>query len=345
MNRKAVSRLCVWGATLALVSQCSQQGAGPPVVDAGSGTGGAAQIATGGASGTAGATGAGGGTAAATGGSTGTAGSTGTGGSTGTAGSPGTGGSTGTGGSAGPVLTPAAIVPALDGYLWIGTCAAGAPSTGNATDCPIYPDGVATCPNANSATYATRGAIRDATIPILGTAGTTYTLTMEVRGVAGLRCYNGPGATATRVPPLGTDVEGPTGNDGWQVGGLPADSLWNTWEFHVRNAAGTEVGVYYLNAVQPTSIYCQRHETFVMKYTATFPVLGGGSILARIHDSNCAGQQNCGGFDLQTTCGSPRMVSLVGMDPQPTSSFVQPPITNSYHPQWLFFDVKSVTSP
>jgi hypothetical protein len=89
----------------------------------------------------------------------------------------------------------------------------------------------------------------------------------------------------------------------------------------------------------------QRHETFIMKYTTSFPVVGGGSILARIHDSNCAGQQNCGGVDLQTTCATPRTVSLVGMDPQPPASFVQPPITNTYHPQWLFFDVKSVTTP
>jgi len=297
-----------------------------------------------------GGSGMGGNTVTGTGGSSvtgaGGAGTTGTGGrgmgGSSAGGAVGSGGSVVTGaGGAGP--TPASIVPQLDGYVWVGTCASGAPSTGNPTDCPIYPAGTATCPNVNAAQYAMRGAIIDnAPIPVMGTAGATYMVTMEVRGVTGLRCYTG----GTRVPPLSTDVEGMTvGNDTWQVGGTPTDSLWNTWEFHVRNAAGTEVGVYYLNAVQPTSIYCQRHETFYIKFTTTFPVIGGGSILARIHDSNCAGQQNCGGQDSQNSCASPRTVSVLGMDPQPPSTFINPPVTNGYHPQWLFFDVKSVTGP
>ena len=342
MRRTKTDLLCVVlvaGVAALAAASCGQSS------DAG-GSGGA--TGSGGES-TSGVGGRGDGGATGLGGTTGSAGTTGSGGATAAGGRTGTAGTTGTGGmttgTGGAVITPASVVPMLDGYLWVGTCAAGAPSTGNATDCPIYPDGVATCPNANAATYATRGAFRDATIPVLGTAVTTYTVSMEVRGITGRRCYNGAGATATRVPALSSDVEGPTGNDGWQVGGLPSDSLWNTWEFHVRNAAGTDVGVYYLNAVQPTSIYCQRHETFIMRYTTSFPVVGGGSILARIHDSNCAGQQNCGGIDNQTTCATPRTVSLVGMDPQPPGTFTQPPITNTYHPQWLFFDVKSVTTP
>jgi hypothetical protein len=337
--------LCVVGLLTAV--GCAQESTS--ATGNGTGNGGSAGT-TSGSGGTTAGTGGSTGAAGASGGSTGAAGAAGgaAGGSTGAAGSTGQAGSGGAAGGAGGTggISIASVVPQLDGYLWIGTCASGAPSTGNPTDCPIYPAGMTTCPNTGSAQYANRGALIDATIPVLGTTGTTYNVNMEVRGVTGLRCYN-PAAAGqpSRVPPLATDVEGmSTGNDTWQVGGTPIDSLWNTWEFHVRNAAGTEVGVYYLNAVQPSSIYCQRHETFYIKFMTTFPVVGGGSILARIHDSNCAGQQNCGAPDSQPTCASPRTISLAGMDPPPPTTFTQPPVTNTYHPQWLFFDVKSVTA-
>jgi hypothetical protein len=80
---------------------------------------------------------------------------------------------------------------------------------------------------------------------------------------------------------------------------------------------------------------------------ATFKALGGGTMKFTIHDSNCMMQQNCGGSDSSTTCDAPRTIDLSGMSP--AASFVQPPVdsvgVNTYHPQWLYFDVKSVTSP
>jgi hypothetical protein len=92
--------------------------------------------------------------------------------------------------------------------------------------------------------------------------------------------------------------------------------------------------------------YCEAHETFPFKYTASFPVMGGGTISLIIHDSNCLGQMNCGAPNRQPTCASPRTMDLTGMAPAPVG-FTQPYVqtANGFHPQWALFDVKTVTSP
>jgi hypothetical protein len=44
-----------------------------------------------------------------------------------------------------------------------------------------------------------------------------------------------------------------------------------------------------------------------------------------------------------------RTIDLSGLSPQPPASFHQPPTNQignmTYYPQWLFFDVKTITSP
>jgi hypothetical protein len=238
----------------------------------------------------------------------------------------------------------ASVVPTLDGYLWVGTCGVGSAA---GLDCPIFDDNNQ-CPNTTAA-FPTQGAFKNFTHTVGGTTGTRYTINFEVRGVAGGKCYTGG---TMRTPTLSLDPEGTTGNDGWYVGGTPIASKWNTYEIHVTPPvpgaalSANNDNVYYLNAFPSTSAFCERHETFVMKYSASFPVLGGGSIKAVIHDSNCLGQQNCGGIDSQPTCATPRSVDLTGMSPQPVNPpSAQPFSQNGFHPQWLLFDVKTVTSP
>lgn len=335
------------------------------------GTGGA--IGTGGATtGSGGATGTGGGGTTGTGtGGRGTGGAaTGTGGAGSGTGGRGTGGAatggtgTGTGGAAaggssgagGTVPTAAAIVPSLNGYLWVGACTAGS-ATG--TDCPLNQTVTdSSCANA-SAAYAMRGTIRKTTHIVGGTTGTKYTLNLRVRGITGGRCYSG----GTAGGPLSADVEGASGNNGWYDGGTQVgDSLWNTYEIHVtppvpgKPVAADGSNVYFLNAFPSSSMYCERHETFIMKYDASFPVLGGGTITTTLHDSNCKGQQNCGGINSQASCTAPRTNSLADLPVQPTTAqataagltSATQPFTQtlmSYHPQWLFITVPSVTSP
>jgi hypothetical protein len=327
----------------------------------GTGAGGSTATGTGGATGGAGTSGAGGraGTSGAGGGTGGRAGTSGAGGTTGSGGTTGVAGTTGKGGSGGTTgaggaggISASSIVPTVNGYLWVGTCAAG---TASALDCPIQGDNNTTCPATynTSTPYAQRGVFQTHLHTVGGVAGTQYTVNLEIRGITGGRCYNG-GTIAS--PTVISDFEGATGNDGWYSGGVPTDSKWNTYEIHVTppvpgvtafpSATDHTENVYYLNAFPATSAYCERHETFVMKYTASLPVLGGGTIKMVMHDANCLAQQNCGGIDLQSTCATPRSTSLTGLTPQPSNPpSAQPYTENAFFPQWLFFNVQSISSP
>jgi len=313
-------------------------------------TGAAGTTAVGGSTKTGGTTGAAGTTAA--GGSTKTGGTTAAGGSTSAGGSSSAGGTPSSGGAGGGAsLPPETIVPTLDGYMWIGTCSDG-PQTG--LDCPLLPLTGGACPNATSTDFNTQGVFRSVPHTVGGTSGTQYTINFEVRGILGTKCYTGGKA---RTPGLSASPE--VSNDGWYEGGSPVPSKWNTYEIHVKPAVGTTnlnprdqtENIYYLNAFPypPITIgkdtWCEMHETFPMKYTASFPVMGGGTITLTLHDSNCLGQMNCGGPDLQTSCANPRTMDLTGMSPQP-ASFTQPyKQSNGFYPQWVLFDVKTVTSP
>jgi hypothetical protein len=305
-------------------------GAGGTVGSGGlAGTGGVAS--TGGALGTGGMVG--------TGGTVGTGGDLGAGGVIAAGGGTGTGGAGGSGGSSAPIV-PADIVPDLDGFYWEGTCSGDLSVSGK--NGPLLDNGGTTCPSGTS--WANRGTIRTITKVVQGSQGTQYTINFEVRGVVGARCYMG-GAPATTAPSTATGQ-----NNWWYVGGSPDTNgdIWNTYELHVDPPVSGQANVYYFNSAQPSPTWCQKEATYEVKYSASFKVLGGGTMRFIIHDSNCQAQQNCGSNEASTTCDSPRSsIDLSGMSPAAT--FSQPPTnvvgTKTYYPQWLYFDVTSVTSP
>ncbi|MEO8214163.1 MAG: hypothetical protein ABI560_13265 [Myxococcales bacterium] len=287
-----------------------------------------------------------------TGGSTGSGGiSLGSGGTNGGTGGSGTGGSgTGAGGTAAVQVSD--IVPQMDGFLWLGTCSPGEVGAGS-LDCYLYPEGTSSCPNT-TASYPTQGLIRTVTQTVGGTTGTQYTVNFEVRGVVGSKCYSGGTRRAGTAPPANWNAE--VNTDGWYSGGVPSVGLWNTYEIHVSPPVGTTnltadktENVYYLNSMPSTlgTVWCEVHETFPLQYTASFPVMGGGKIKFVVHDSNCKGQQNCGGPKPQNCTTQHRTVDLTGMSPPPASPPSAQPYRDStgHYPQWLLFDVKTVSSP
>jgi hypothetical protein len=244
----------------------------------------------------------------------------------------------------------------MNGFLWVGTCSPGEVGAGS-LDCYLYPEGTASCPNATSPTYANKGVIRTVTQTVGGTAGTPYTINFEIRGVLGSKCYSGGTRRAGDAPPAGWNAE--TNTDGWYEGGTPATGLWNTYEIHVTPPVLTETkslsadkseNIYYLNSMPSTMgvTWCEVHETFPMVYKASFPVLGGGTIKFVLHDSNCKGQQNCGGPTPANCTTAHRTVDLTGMPtplqtpPSPQQPYID---SNKHYPQWALFDVTSVTSP
>ncbi|HEY1532569.1 MAG TPA: hypothetical protein VGF76_01080 [Polyangiaceae bacterium] len=294
--------------------------------------------------------------APAAGGTTGGAGAPPGGGAPGTAGAAGAGtagapGTAGAGGGGGPTVQ--SIVPTLDGYLWVGTCGDANSTT---KDCPIVNDTGASC--ATSTDFYALGAFKTHTHMVGGTPGTKYMINFEARGITGGKTYNGGMKQST------DQTFNQTGNDGWYAGGLPTVSKWNTYEIHVtppvpgvpvNNQALTCPGcptppdnVYYTNSLNGGAD--GTHETFPIKFTASFPVLGGGTITLIVHDSNCLAQQNCGpNPDQAAMCDMPRSMDLTGLTVQPPAGFKQPytqtHAPNPWYPQWLMFNVKSVTQP
>ena len=308
------------------------------VTKTGGTTGPAGSTAAGGVTKTGGTTGAAGSTAA--GGSTKTGGTTGAAGSTSAGGAPSSGGTPGAGGGAS--VLPETVVPDLMGFYWEGTCNGNIVIHGR--NCPYAPKGStsATCPSG--ATWDTRGTIISQVLNVKGTTGTEYTVTIQVAGVLGTRCYTGGTPAVANMTPSAT---GP--NNTWYVGGVQANnSIWNTYELHIAPpVADAAANVYYFNAFPSNPDWCQKEASYQIGYTASFKVLGGGTMTFTVHDANCMVQQNCGGDDTATTCSAPRTIDLSGMTPPAT--FTQPPKNSvngtTYYPQWLYFDVKSVTSP
>jgi hypothetical protein len=274
-------------------------------------------------------------------------GATGAGGTSGTAGTSGMGGAAGRGGAGGSILDINAIVPGLDGYYWEAT-----PSGNTAVPSTNYPFGPASggCPAA--ATWDASGYIdTKPALNVMGTTGQQYTITMNVRGVVATRCYTGgvPGSTA-----VGSST-GP--NNTWYAGGQQfGDTIWATMEMHVApKIAGTSIqpnadyDVYFVNSFQNTGAWCQEEATYEAGFSASFSVIGGGTITLVMHDSNCRTFQNCGLVEAAPCgAGAPRIIDMSGLSPAPTD-FVQPRAValngTTYNVEWLWIDVTSVTSP
>ena len=190
-----------------------------------------------------------------------------------------------------------------------------------------------------------------------GTAGTKYTININVRGVVGTRCYTG-GTAATTAAGVGT---GP--NNTWYAGGRQSgDSIWNTLEIRVAppimprmtGQSNAAYDIYFINSFN-TSAWCQKEATYETRFNASFPVMGGGTITLVNHDSNCRTLANCGSVEAQASCNSSaaRIIDMAGVTPAATApgggTFTQPRTGSlagsTYYLQWVWFDVTSVTSP
>jgi hypothetical protein len=271
-------------------------------------------------------------------------GNAGRGGTTGGGGNGG-GGATGTGGAACPTIDQ--LIPGFDGYLWQVLPSGNTPLSG--TNYPFGPP-AGGCPQTG--TWDQQGYIKSETpLAVKGTTGQKYTINIGVRGVVGTRCYTGgkPGSTA---------AGNPNGqNNTWYEGGAQYNnSIWNTMELRVSpkvsgqmyQTASSAYDIYFTNSFQNTNGFCEKEATYETRFTASFPVLGGGTITPVVHDSNCRTLANCGSVEQQMTCNTAasRVIDMSGLTPAPTN-FTQPrqgsANGSTYQIQWLWIDVTSVT--
>lgn len=154
--------------------------------------------------------------------------------------------------------------------------------------------------------------------PIGGVVGANYSITFDFRGLAEGRYYTG----GTYDGALGVDPNANT-NDGFYIGGSPGASNYDVWQLRVLDAQGNEVQHYYLNAF-PNQGY-ESHRTFLLSYTKSILVVGGGTVELAWADLNCRSIDNCNAGDVVgTTCTMPRKLPSPDQNLQVPAAFVDP---------------------
>jgi hypothetical protein len=172
-----------------------------------------------------------------------------------------------------------------------------------AQDCVTIPTG-ATCPN-QSGPFEMQGLTQTESFTLGGTSGTMYNLTFTVNGVAEAKYYMG----GTRDAGNGVVALSPGGDDTFYQGGSPvAVEHYNIYKMVVKKPDGSELQHYYLNSFPQTTTAYENHQTFLIHYTKTIPVVGGGSIDLYVSDSNCRAVDNCGPGVYAGTCTASRNV-------------------------------------
>jgi hypothetical protein len=241
----------------------------------------------------------------------------------------GTGGD-GTGGAPDP-LDPANIVPGLDGTFW-----ALRALNAEQADGKYWLTAETTCDAAG--TTLTKPAYTAG-----GTPGQQYTVHFQVRGALALRCYEGGTTTATAP-----DAEG-VKNNGFYAGGQ-ASGDGPTLSLTVAPAAAdAAAGKYFLNGIPSDSGACDQTITYDVGYEGEFVVLGGSTVTLDFLSPDCQALENCGP-DAAAACAG-RSIDMADFEvhaspSQPVSDvLIVGEDTVEIYPQWMAFDITSVTTP
>jgi len=180
-----------------------------------------------------------------------------------------------------------------------------------------------------------------------GTPGTTYQVTMHFYGVMEPKNYGNQvtreaGATrpannntgATPVPWAFTTSAGAK---------TITASDYNTYEIHVLDNNMQVSRQYFLNSDTQ-----EGHWTYVIDYTKTIPVIGGGRVRMRTYDRNCRMIKNCydgaQGTASQCAMRARSITSVNSAMPAPGAALQQPGLGQGAGDsgQWFYLDVVSV---
>jgi hypothetical protein len=218
-----------------------------------------------------------------------------------------------------------AVMSEFEGAIWDASCNADDPNSLNL--CLFGTSTPGSCPSID-------GGLRVATKAIYGEPGVTYTVRLRAVGSVSSRCYlegvfDDPNSTRSVH---------------WYVGGHPDYySFWTSWEMHVKDEDGNEVGVYFPNGAE--SPYCEQETIVSLDDTITLDVPGGGTIELVIRDKDCEAQVNCN--DLPD-CLNPVGASTTSLDPKPPAELIEgnhyfdknfPTGDTNRNPQFLYFDI------
>lgn len=132
--------------------------------------------------------------------------------------------------------------------------------------CETVANHVMTCPMG--------GKIVKRTFNMGGEAGTTYNVTLRVRGVLEPKVYMGGKAAQNHL----------------YIGGSPVVSGYNDFGLKVSSPAQT----YYFNAVDEMT--GEKYQSFAIDTKHVVQIEGGATITLQAHDPDCAGVRNCQTF-------------------------------------------------
>jgi hypothetical protein len=174
--------------------------------------------------------------------------------------------------------------------------------------------------------------------PIGGTPGTQYQATVHFYGIVEPRSYGDNvirEAGDTRPTNLNTGAS-PVPWATSAPGATYTPTNYSTYEIHVFDQTMTERARYFVNSDK-----AEGHLTYVLNFTKTIPVFGGGMVRFRSQDTNCRIIKNCTGGP--TPCATKaRSVDISAANPQPVLN--QPGLnqTAEHAGQWLLIDVTAV---
>jgi hypothetical protein len=163
-----------------------------------------------------------------------------------------------------------------------------------------------------------------------GAPGAPYCVTVRVQGVTASKGYADDSAIGRSGAPYGIaspasfgasfDANGDDGADGWVAGGMPGAA-----DNHSVNAllVGSPLQIYYLNSIALAGDARSNDTSYVVDYTATFPVNGGASLQFIAADFDGTIVANCAPGS-SATCTPSSLSPLPAVREPPGTSIADP---------------------
>ncbi len=160
------------------------------------------------------------------------------------------------------------------------------------------------CPNQGALAFEDKGLVILQTFPVGGVAGQNYKLTFTFNAVADPKEYQ----DGTRDQPNIVPGDLPRDSaiyDSFYRGGSPVPSTYAVWKMTVFDENGKEARHYYMNSF-PLGQGYESNRTFLLSYTKSIVVIGGGKVSYLLQDSNCNVADNCGPGPQESAQCAPR---------------------------------------
>ncbi len=169
----------------------------------------------------------------------------------------------------------------------------------------------AICPSVDAPRFDDRGISTLETFPIGGVPGQRYKVTFTFNAVMSAKDYVGGKRDQGDNVPSSVDVTPLDGfyRDGHAVGTSPTGALngYDSWRLSVLDEMGVELRHYFMNSLPPGRGY-ESHRTFLLSYTKSIVVVGGGKVTHLVHGPNCRSIDNCGLYQLEPEGCAPRNI-------------------------------------